>query len=265
MKLRFIIATALVLCVTGSCNSGKTSGKAADGTDSTSVATPVRDVKSLTPSKATVDSVSYLLGINFGSIIKGYDFGDVNMAKVRQGINDFINAEGDTNDPGFTEQFRIDPNEMNDLFNTYLANRREIKLLQNSEKEAAFLAKNKAKDGVTETETGLQYSILIPGDDTKPTDNRDTVWVKYTGTLPDGSVFDQSQDDSVRFTLNRVISGWAEGLKLIGQGGHAIFVIPSKLAYGERGNQGIEPNTPLTFDVTLCTVKPFVEAEKEKE
>ena len=32
-------------------------------------------------------------------------------------------------------------------------------------------------------------------------------------------VFDQNDD--VRFTLNRVVKGWQEGLQLIGEGGHA--------------------------------------------
>ena len=64
--------------------------------------------------------------------------------------------------------------------------------------------------------------------------------------------------------LDRVIKGWTEGLQLIGEGGKIQLVIPSELAYGENGTRGIEPNTPLTFEVTLAEVKPYVEKEEEK-
>ena len=39
-----------------------------------------------------IDSVAYLVGINFGSFIKGYDFGELPYGKVKQGMNDFIKA-----------------------------------------------------------------------------------------------------------------------------------------------------------------------------
>ena len=80
--------------------------------------------KEFQPSKAQVDSVSYLLGINFGSFLKQYDFGaDLNFGEVVKGMKDFVNAKGDMRNPDFVKQFKIDPNEMNDLFNGYLEKR----------------------------------------------------------------------------------------------------------------------------------------------
>ena len=76
-----------------------------------------------------------------------------------------------------------------------------------------------------------------------------------------GDVFDQNDD--VRFTLNRVVKGWQEGLQLIGEGGHAELAIPSDLGYGEYGSRGIEPNSVLLFDVTLNKVGKFVEKAEE--
>ena len=63
--------------------------------------------------------------------------------------------------------------------------------------------------------------------------------------------------------LNRVIPGWTEGLQLLGEGGKATLYVPAELGYGERGTNGIEPNTPLVFDITLDSVKHFVEPVKE--
>lgn len=248
MKTCKIFAVAALLAAAVACGSNA-------GDANVSPAT-----KKLLPSKAQNDSVSYLLGVNFGSFIKGYNFGeDINYSEVVKGIQAFVKAEGDPNDPAFLEQFKISPELMNDMFNAYLQKRNDYTVAANKEKEEAFLAANAKKPGFQTTESGLQYSIVTPGNDVKPTP-ADTVLVHYVGTLPDGTVFDESGNgEPVRFVLNRVVEGWTEGLQLIGEGGKATLVLPSALAYGERGTQGIEPNTPLTFDVDLVQVLRTVE------
>ena len=85
--------------------------------------------------------------------------------------------------------------------------------------------------------------------------------VNYRGTLIDGTEFDANND--ITFPLNRVIPGWTEGMKLVGEGGKITLVIPSNLAYGERGPQTIGPNSTLVFDVDLLEVRPFVAKSAE--
>lgn len=252
MKTNKIIAAVLLLGAAVACNSPK----------SVTIDNTTYDL----PSKATVDSVSYLLGINFGSFIKGYNFGeanDLNFSKIEEGMKAFINAKGNQQDEDFTKQFKIDPNMMNDIFNNYLEKRSAYTSALKLQDEKDFLAANAKKSGVQVTESGLQYTIVEPGNDVHPTP-QDTVYVLYRGTLPDGTVFDETPEGSmpISFTLNGVIAGWTEGLQLIGEGGKINLVIPSALGYGERGAGSIEPNTPLTFEVTLEKVHPFVpEAE----
>lgn len=213
--------------------------------------------------KGQVDTVSYLLGINFGSFVKSYDFGDVNYAELKKGMEDFVNAEGNPGDSAFLKQFKINPELMNDVFNSYLEARRNITISANKEKEAAFLEANKAKTGVVETPSGLQYKILAPGNDVKagPTD---AVKVYYKGTLLDGTVFDErsvEDGEPIELTLDRVIPGWTEGLQLIGEGGEIELYIPAALGYGEQGTQGIAPNSTLIFNVKLAAVVPAQAAE----
>ena len=217
-------------------------------------------------SKAQIDSVSYLVGINFGSFIKGYDFGELNYAQIKKGMLDFIKAKGNMRDEDFAKQFKIDPEAMNDLFNTYLENRHNYKLLVNKEKEAEFLAQNKKKEGMIETASGLQYRIVEEGNSVKAA-AEDTVWVRYKGTLLDGTVFDETKEDAepVQMMLNRVIAGWTEGLQLIGEGGKIELYIPAALGYGERGTQGIEPNSTLTFTVEVTKVGKVAAEEKAAE
>jgi len=253
MKTNKIIAAVLLLGAAVACNSPK--------------AITIDDTTYALPSKASVDSVSYLLGINFGSFIKGYNFGeasDLNFAKIEEGMKAFINAKGDQNSEDFVQQFKIDPNLMNDIFNNYLQQRNEYTSALKKQEEKDFLAANAKKSGVTVTESGLQYTIVEPGNDVHPTP-QDTVFVHYKGTKPDGTVFDETPEGGqpISFPLNGVIAGWTEGLQLIGEGGKMTLVIPSELAYGTRGAGSIEPNTPLTFEVTLDKVHPYVAPVEE--
>jgi FKBP-type peptidyl-prolyl cis-trans isomerase FklB len=119
-----------------------------------------------------------------------------------------------------------------------------------------FLEENKTKDGVTETESGLQYKELVAGTGVSP-EATDKVTVHYTGKLIDGTVFDSSVErgEPIQFPLNGVIRGWTEGLQLMKEGGKAELVIPSDLGYGPRGSgASIPPNSVLVFEVELISV-----------
>ena len=256
MKARKFLIVALALSVaTVACSQNNT--KLPDGTDA----------KALLPSKAQVDSVSYLLGINFGSFLKSYNFGeDLNYAQMKEGMVDFLKAEGNQNDPEFVNQFKVNPELMNDLFNSFLEKRNDYLMALNLAKENSFLAANAKKDGVQTTDSGLQYKIIEAGNSVKP-GPQDTVLVRYKGTLIDGTVFDEvdAESEPIRLTLDRVISGWTEGLQLIGEGGKAQLYIPSELGYGANGSGRIEPNSTLIFDVELVQVFPYIDPKIDPE
>ena len=116
----------------------------------------------------------------------------------------------------------------------------------------AFLAANKAKEGVVATDSGLQYKTIKEGDGPSPSAT-DTVTVNYKGTLIDGKEFDSG--NGISFPLNGVIKGWTEGLQLMKAGGSTRFFIPSDLAYGPSGPPNIGPNSTLIFDVDLLSIK----------
>ena len=214
-----------------------------------------KETKALLPSKAQVDSTSYLLGINFGSIIKGNNFGQLNYDQLLKGIKDFVDSKGNPQDSSFVEQFKIDPNQMQEILDGFLQKRRGYTAALNKEKGAEYIQKFLKEDGAMQTESGLAYQIIEPGNDKKAVSSQDTVWVDYKGTLLDGTVFDENKN--INFTLGRVIPGWTEGMKLVGEGGKIKLVIPGDLAYGEYGSRSIEPNATLVFDVTLNKVGTY--------
>ena len=126
-----------------------------------------------------------------------------------------------------------------------------------AETDMSYLEQNAAKEGVTVTDSGLQYRVIKEGTGRSP-DASDTVEVHYKGTLTDGTKFDSSYDrgQTIEFPLDGVIAGWTEGVQLMKEGATYEFVIPPELGYGARGAGGvIPPNATLIFEVELVEVK----------
>lgn len=119
-----------------------------------------------------------------------------------------------------------------------------------------FLAANKGKEGVVVLPSGLQYKILRAGTGPKPTAS-DTVVCNYSGTLINGTEFDSSykRGQPAKFAVTGVIKGWTEALQLMPVGSKWQLFIPSDLAYGESGNQGIAPNSTLIFEIELLSIE----------
>jgi peptidylprolyl isomerase len=116
-----------------------------------------------------------------------------------------------------------------------------------------------AEEEIIVTASGLQYVVVAEGAGEVPKSG-DLVQVHYTGTLEDGTKFDSSYDrgEPILFPLGmgRVIPGWDEGIALMKVGGKSKLIIPSELAYGERGAGGvIPPNATLLFDVELVGIQ----------
>ena len=105
------------------------------------------------------------------------------------------------------------------------------------------------------TESGLKYIIVEAGDGPKPQPGT-PIKAHYTGKFLSGRVFDSSVQRGEPFEfevgMGRVIKGWDEALLDMQKGEKRILVIPSHLAYGERGYPPIiPPRATLVFDVEL--------------
>ncbi len=108
------------------------------------------------------------------------------------------------------------------------------------------------------TESGLFYYILDEGVGSK-LERGDKALVHYKGFYLDGRMFDSScrKGEPLEITVGAVINGWNEGLQLLGAGGKAILLVPSRLAYGEEGLQDakgrelVPPNQVLIFELQV--------------
>ena len=117
-----------------------------------------------------------------------------------------------------------------------------------------FLAKNRSKKGVQETDSGLQYKILREGEGEQP-EASDWVKVHYRGTTIKGKEFDSSygRGDPAVFPLQGVIAGWTEGLQKLRRNAKAMLYVPPDLGYGNssRPDSVFGPNSLLIFEVEL--------------
>jgi FKBP-type peptidyl-prolyl cis-trans isomerase FklB len=127
----------------------------------------------------------------------------------------------------------------------------------NKREGEAFLASNKAQDGVVTLPSGLQYKVLKEGTGPKPAAG-DSVVCNYKGTLLDNTEFDSSykRGQPATFQVGQVIKGWTEALQLMPVGSKWQLFIPADLAYGQRGaGPTIGPNTTLIFEVELLSIQ----------
>ncbi|MEX2380847.1 MAG: FKBP-type peptidyl-prolyl cis-trans isomerase [Opitutales bacterium] len=120
---------------------------------------------------------------------------------------------------------------------------------------AIFFEELAQRDDVIQLESGLFYEVVEAGEGETPTID-DTVRIHYEGSLVNGEVFDSSyaRGEPIEFPLTGIIPGMAEGLQQISEGAEAILYIPSDLAYGDQGQQGIPPGATLIFKVELLEV-----------
>lgn len=110
------------------------------------------------------------------------------------------------------------------------------------------------RTGMATTASGLRYEMLKAGEGPHPTDS-DVALINYVGRLPDGKVFDQSQQPTP-MPVSGVVPGFSEALKLMNKGAKYRFVIPPKLGYGDKATGPIPANSTLTFEVELIDFMP---------
>jgi FKBP-type peptidyl-prolyl cis-trans isomerase FklB len=204
--------------------------------------------------KTDKEKFSYALGMNLGTGLHKQSV-DVDPAILLRGLKDGL-AGGKTLLTDQEAQATL-TQVQNDLRKKAQEKIQQL-AVDNKKTGEAFLASNKAQDGVVTLPSGLEYKILKEGTGPKPAAT-DSVVCDYRGTLLDGTEFDSSYKRGQPLTIqvNGVIKGWTEALQLMPVGSKWQLVIPSDLAYGERGaGQQIGPNSTLIFEVELLSIQP---------
>jgi FKBP-type peptidyl-prolyl cis-trans isomerase FklB len=196
--------------------------------------------------KNELEKLSYSLGANVGASLKAQGITDLDLEIFMEALNDQV-IIGD---------LKMSQQEMDEFLQDFFGKKQAEQAEKAGAEGQQFLAENAKKNGVTVTDSGLQYEVMKEGigEMPKATDN---VTTHYHGTLISGQVFDSSVErgEPATFPVNGVIPGWVEALQLMPVGSKWKLFVPSDLAYGDRGaGQQIGPHTALIFEVELIGI-----------
>ncbi|MBK5203422.1 MAG: FKBP-type peptidyl-prolyl cis-trans isomerase [Prolixibacteraceae bacterium] len=202
---------------------------------------------------SSTDSASYALGILIGENNKQ----NLESSPAGKKFNDDLLINGFVSTMK-GEKGQITSEESRTIVQAFFKKVSEEESTKNEAEGKTFLEKNKTKEGIVTTKSGLQYKIVTKGTGKTPTAD-ETVECNYKGTLIDGTEFDSSKKNGepVKFKVGQVIPGWTEALKLMPVGSKWELYIPGELAYGTRGaGKLIGPNSTLIFEVELVSIVP---------
>lgn len=239
----FAMAAAQALAVAGS--------SAVWAETATAPAAAIEVTPTFAEKKPAVDkktAVSYAVGVTTArNLLK--DGVDIDPAIILKGINDAIAGKTTLlSESEIKSQMNALVSDMRQRFVATRKNTEDSNRKRGEDFRVAFAR----MEGVKTLPDGVLVKEITRGTGAVP-GQEDTVEVSYKGTLVDGKEFDSTADGkTTTFQLNKLIPGWRQALSIMPTGSHWKIVVPSELAYGDRGiGTDVGPNETLVFDVVL--------------
>lgn len=193
------------------------------------------------------DKTLYAMGLVISRNLASLQFSEDELAKIQAGIED-----GSLGREAQVEIQTFGPK----IDGMIQARLQEVAAAQRAEGEA-MVAAAAGEAGAETLPTGMVYKEITPGNGASPAAD-ETVVIHYTGSLADGSVFDDSRKgdpEPVTFNLGRVIPCFRDGILKMKVGGTSKLTCPTDLAYGDRGSPpAVPPGASLSFEVELVEI-----------
>ncbi len=202
--------------------------------------------KVLAPLKSETDSLAYVIGVSIADNLLAMDstinIGVVCRAIAEQAASKSLISRDDAKDYYLRYITFVEPEQKRGYEEQYLED----------------LAKTNRD--FTRSKTGLTYNIAVIGDESlTPKGLNDMVSICYTISRVNGdSVYSSYQAaDTLVVALSELSDGLQESVKMIGKGGKVNAWIPSKLAYGEEGDEElkISPFETLYYEMELIEME----------
>ena len=160
-----------------------------------------------------------------------------------------------------TEQFAAVYNKLKIADREAKAEMAKIASMSQEEYSAFMLAEiQKIYPEAKQSPSGLVYIIENEGTGAKPAEGSKCS-VHYKGTFrKSGDKFDSSYDRNTpmdfQYKVQRMVTGFEEGIGMIAKGGKAKLIIPYYAAYGAQGRPGaIPPYSDLVFDIEMVNLE----------
>lgn len=111
--------------------------------------------------------------------------------------------------------------------------------------------------GMQRTDSGLLVRLLMPGSGPRP-QRGDPVLIDLIAKKPDGSTeIPALSGRDIRVRVGEMPPGVNEALQMIALGGHAVFVVPPHLSFGNgQWPEGVDPGSPILLQIELKDILP---------
>lgn len=220
------------------------------------------------------DSLAYIVGMNIASQLQKMD-SLINYDVVCRAIMEYSEDKAVMSDDEARTQY------IRYLLYVEPERRRSI--------EEKFLVDLAAGDrSFTRTSSGLTYRVEVIGDEKMQSKSQnDWVTIRYNISRGGGEQIyperdvetetDVETDTDVKVAastkieesaaMNDLPKGVQEAIKMIGRGGRIVAWIPSKLGYGEGGDEsrGVEPIETIYYDIELVDLERNGASKHEKK
>ena len=113
-----------------------------------------------------------------------------------------------------------------------------------------FVDASDSSEPVETTASGLRYQILEKGHGTAQPTSDDSVEVRYRIGLLDGTDVDNNPEAKT-VVVSSLLSGMAEGLKMMDAGDRFRLFAPAKLGFGHNKREGIPISSMLVIEIEL--------------
>ena len=123
-----------------------------------------------------------------------------------------------------------------------------------SRKQKEYLAHAATEEGARRLPSGIVFQELKEGTGEQP-GAKDSILVRYRGSLMDGTVFHDYYDQPVPLNLIYSTFGFTKAIKEMREGGKARFIIPSGMGYKDKQAGMVPPNSLLIYEVELLKVE----------
>jgi len=192
------------------------------------------------------EKILYTMGAMLGFPVSSLELTDAEIGWIRQGLTDSAGGK----------PLRVPPGTWMPQVSDFTQKRLADVAASERAREGPFFQREAAQPGTVRHPSGILYREIRAG--TRPGPGKTgKVFVAYTGTLTDGTVFDSSTSAGrpILFDLEKVIPCWQAALPLMKAGGRARIVCPPEMAWGDVGNPPrVRPGATVVYDLELVEV-----------
>lgn len=198
----------------------------------------------LAKEKAEADSLQYALGVYMVKSLQKNGVVISNPAIFQKAVDDVLGKK----------KLMVPENSVEARINKFQNAISSEKGLLMEQKLFSELSK---RNDVVRMPSGVNYAVVTKGQGRNP-EPEDTVVINIVGTLPDGTVFIDSDKEKQSFLIlvKDLVLGLQDAVLRMKEGSVWRVFVPASLGFGATGTSTVPPYTPLVYDIGLVAVRP---------